>query len=103
MMDSLYVHFRAKNDMDGGCHIDNIVWSHYSSLDVVGYPLSLGGVVLLTTVLERIDQVSAYDFVGCLRNVSVDGRLLLTETPFQVRFTIENINNSDFFSSTMYI
>nr|XP_006812462.1 PREDICTED: protocadherin Fat 4-like [Saccoglossus kowalevskii] len=48
----------------------------YPHLDLQGVPLNIGGIKTIDSITERPGQVSTYDFVGCMRDVYVDGIFL---------------------------
>ncbi|XP_064636324.1 cadherin-related tumor suppressor-like [Lineus longissimus] len=58
----------------------------FSSLSVKN-PLTIGGVRNLQMILNHMHQVETYDFVGCIRNITIDGNDLLAATPLATNFT----------------
>ncbi|XP_022091610.1 protocadherin Fat 4-like isoform X2 [Acanthaster planci] len=56
-------------------------------LDLNGVPMSLGGTMSIDTILPRAWQVSSADFLGCIREVSVNGSALDLSAPLAERGT----------------
>jgi hypothetical protein len=65
----------------------------FSSLSVKN-PLTIGGVRDLKMVLEHMHHVETYDFVGCVRNITIDGTDLLASPPLASHFTTDTCPRS---------
>ncbi|XP_038055904.1 protocadherin Fat 4-like [Patiria miniata] len=60
-----------------------------TNLDVNNVALSLGGTMSIDTILPRAWQVSSADFLGCMREISINGETLDLSSPLAQRGTSE--------------
>jgi protocadherin Fat 4 len=57
----------------------------HRTLSFNSFPLLIGGVDNIETVLERPGQIQTDDFVGCVHSIAVNGRFLNLSTPLDSR------------------
>lgn len=66
----------------------------FRKLEVRGYPLNVGGVFDIKTILQGLNQVSTYDFVGCVRELSINGVDLTRDDALQSSGVIDGCPRS---------